>query len=294
MTDFDVALCQYALGTADSLDEFQRDAAALFDRAGDADLYVLPELGLSDLRLRGEETPVGETALTPDEVASYHDFLRTEARERDAVVVGGSYNVVVGAAGTAGDADTLDPVDWTPSDDRPLVNRAPVATPDGLDCYVKVHPTPGERESGKSCGTGAPVLVDHAGTTVGVVVCYDVEFPELVREAVDAGAEVLAVPSWTGTDAGAERVARCAAARAVENQCYVASVPLVGARGDAGGVGRSRIFAPTDDVCGARGTRLELPWNRRAAATGTVDVGALRESRESAAVRPYADYLEGN
>lgn len=190
-------------------------------------------------------------------MASYHDFLRTEARERDAVVVGGSYDAVVAdAAGTAGDADSLAPADWTPSDDRPLVNRAPVATPDGLDCYVKVHPTPGERESGTSCGTGAPVLVDHAGTTVGVVVCYDVEFPELVREAVDAGAEVLAVPSWTGTDAGAERVARCAAARAVENQCYVASVPLVGA--------------------------------------GTVDVGALRESRASAAVRPYADYLEGN
>lgn len=302
MNHFDVALCQYALGSAGSLDEFQREAATLFDRAGDADLYVLPELSLSDLRLRGEDTPVAETALSPDEVARYHDFLRNEARVRDAVIVGGSYNAVVGDEGTtgsadegtAGDADVLDSAGWTLDDDRPLVNRAPVATPDGLEIYVKIHPTPGERESGKSCGTGAPLLVEHAGTTVGVVVCYDVEFPELVREAVDAGAEVLAVPSWTAGDAGAERVARCAAARAVENQCYVASVPLVGSRGDAEGVGRSRVFAPTDDVCGPHGTRLELPWNRRAAATETVDLDALRESRESAAVRPYTDYREGN
>jgi predicted amidohydrolase len=295
MTDFDVALCQYALGEADSIAAFQRAATALFDRAGDADLYVLPELALSDLRVRGEATPVAETALTPDEVASYHDFLQTAARERDAVVVGGSYNVVVADdAGTAGDGDPEDPADWTQDDDRPLVNRAPVATPDGLDCYVKVQPTPNERSVGKSCGTGSPVLVDHAGVTVGVVVCYDVEFPELVREAVDAGAEVLAVPSWTAGDAGAERVARCAAARAIENQCYVASVPLVGSRGDKGGVGRSRVFAPCDDVCGPHGTRLELPWNQRAAATSTLDVDAVRESRESAEVRPYTDYQEGN
>lgn len=320
MSRFDVALCQYDLGTAESLSAFEDTAAELFDRAGEADLYVLPELCLSDLRLRGEDTSIAETALTPDEVASYHDFLATEAVARDAVVVGGSYNVVVdGEAGkrdrrernTASgsraanprdgdgtlidlDGDPVDPDRWTPVDDRPLVNRAPVATPDGLETYVKVHPTPGEREAGKACGTGAPVLVEHAGATVGVLVCYDVEFPELVREAVDAGTEVLAVPSWTASDAGAERVARCAAARAVENQCYVASVPLVGSRGDAGGVGRSRLFAPCDDVCGADGTRLQLPRNQRAAATGTVDLSALRRSREAAEVRPYTDYREGN
>lgn len=296
MTDFEVALCQYALGSADDIDAFQQEAAALFDRAGEADLYVLPELCLSDLRKRGEDTQAIDTALPPDEVAQYHDFLQTEARERDAVVVGGSYNVVADEAGRVGEGEAVDPADWAgpDADDRPLVNRAPIATPEGLDQYVKVHPTPGERAEGKTCGTGAPVLVEHAGTTVGVVVCYDVEFPELVREAVDAGAEVLAVPSWTAGNAGAERVARCAAARAIENQCYVASVPIVGERGDTGGVGRSRIFAPCDDVCGPHGTRLELPWNQRAAATATVDIGALRESREAAEVRPYTDYQEGN
>lgn len=289
MAHFDVALCQYELGTADSLEEFEGAAATLFERAGDADLYVLPELCLSDVRFRGERTPVGETALTPAETEAYHDFLATEAADREALIVGGSYNVVVNGGGEPVAADG-----WTPGEDRPLVNRAPIATPDGVVTYDKIHPTPSEREQGKSCGTGSPVVVEHAGATVGVLVCYDVEFPELVRQAVDAGTEVLAVPSWTSGDAGAQRVARCAAARAVENQCYVASVPVVGSRGDTTCTGRSRLFAPCDDVCGPDGTRLQLPKNQRSAATATADVAALRRSRESAAVRPYSDYREGN
>lgn len=112
MTDFEVALCQYALGSADDIDAFQQEAAALFDRAGEADLYVLPELCLSDLRKRGEDTQAIDTALPPDEVAQYHDFLQTEARERDAVVVGGSYNVVVAdEAGRVDEVEAVDPAD---------------------------------------------------------------------------------------------------------------------------------------------------------------------------------------
>lgn len=294
MTQLDVALCQYGLGEAASLEEFQGVAATLFERAGDADVYALPELCLSDIRLRGEDTPTGETALGPGEVDTYHDFLLTEAADRDAVIVGGSYNVVIeGEPDGAGDV-VLDGSDWTPESAHPMVNRAPIATPEGLTTYDKIHPTPNERDQGKSCGTGEPVVVDHRGVGVGVLVCYDVEFPELAREAAAAGAELLVVPSWTSGDAGAERVSRCASARAIENQYYVASIPLVGERGDTGGVGASTLFAPCDDVCGPHGTRLQLARNECMAATGTVDIEALRESRENAEVRPYSDYLAGN
>lgn len=273
MTALDVGLCQYALGTADTLDDLTAAVADLLDRAGPADLYILPELFLCDLRLEGEGTPATETALSEDERATCHGFVQREAEVRDAVVVGGSYHVV---------------------EDGQVFNRMPVATPEGFHRYDKCHPTPHEREGGTVGGTADPPLVEHAGTTVGVLNCYDVEFPSLPRRMVDAGAEVLAVPSWTATDAGAQRVARCSAARAVENQCYVASVPLVGNRGDAEATGRAGIYAPCDDVLGPHGTRLTLPRDEHTAAAGSVDVAALRESRESAAVRPYTDYLEGN
>lgn len=272
MTTLDVALCQYALGTADEMADLVAACRRLFDRAGPADVYVLPELHCNDLRLRGEETPTAETALGADEVETYRSFLRAEAAERDALVVGGSYNVAAG-------------------DD--YVNRMPVVTPDELLSYDKCHPTPGERDAGKVAGPEAPPVVEFRGVGVGVLNCYDIEFPETARDVVERGAELVANPSFTASDHGAERVRRCGAARAVENQCFVASVPAVGERGDVVCTGRAAVYAPTDDVLGPHGTRLQLPRDEPAAGTCEVDVAALRASRREAEVRPYTDHREG-
>jgi predicted amidohydrolase len=269
--EFAIALCQYALGSADSLPDLCTRAERLFDEAGDADLYVLPELLVCDVTVEREDASAAETALGPERQAAYHDFLRSVAAARDAAVVGGSYNVI---------------------EDDGIVNRLPLATPDDLCTYDKRHPTPEERDSGKRPGDAAPPVVEHRGVGVGVLNCYDVEFPETARDLAARGAEIVAVPSWTGDEAGFQRVRRCAMARAVENQCYVAQVPLVGARHGAEGTGRAAVFAPCDDVVGPHGTRLSLPRDVEASATCRVDVEALRRSRAEAAVRPYTDACE--
>jgi len=266
--EFDVALCQYEFdASVASVDDLLDRVGSLFDRAGEADLYVLPELFATDCLDDGGE-PVA--TLGPEGRDRFHEFLARAAAERDAVVVGGSYNVAESGA---------------------TYNRCPIATPDGgVETYDKTRLIPGEREDGKTAGGAAPPVVDHRGVGVGVAVCYDVEFPELVRDLADRGAEVVAVPSWTATDAGFRRVRRCAAARAVENQLYVAQVSVVGTTGgDETGTGRSAVFAPCDDVVGPHGTRLSLARDAHAAGVCGVDVGALRESRRAAEVRPYAD-----
>lgn len=275
MTAFDIALCQYGYGGARTVEAFAERAAALLDRAGPADLYVLPELALTEL----SETPSSEpesVVLSAAQEAEHREFVARAAEARDAIVVGGSA-VVTDEAGVQR-------------------NRAQVGLPDGSAlAYDKCNPVEGEREVGTVPGDAEPPIVEHAGTAVGIVICYDVEFPGVIRDVVDRGAEVVAVPSWTGTEAGYQRVSRCCAARAVENQCFVAQVPMVGTHrsGERDPTGRSAIFAPCDDVLGPHGTRLTLPQDEHAAATGSVDVGALRESRETAAVRPYADYRDG-
>jgi predicted amidohydrolase len=267
MSDFRVALCQYALGSADTLAGLRETVTGLFDAAGEADLYVLPELLATDVH--GEPADDGDARdHVLDRADEYHEFLREAASDRAAVVVGGSYNAVAG-------------------DD--VVNRVPVATPDGLVTYDKRHPTPGERAAGKRPGADAPPVVEHRGVAVGVLNCYDVEFPETARALADAGAEVVAVPSWTATEAGVERVARCAAARAVENQQYVLGVPLVGETAGSEGRGRATVFQPCDDVLGPHGTGLCLPRDVAAAGATTLDVSGLRASRDRASVRPYAD-----
>lgn len=281
---FDVALCQYEFGAADSFGALRRRVEALFDRAGDADLYVLPELFVNDCLESNDEgsaldssdgvsTPHsvdGVSTLDTDRRAGFHDLLSAVADDRNAVVVGGSYNVREGGE---------------------TYNRCPVAVPGaGVLTYDKSNLIPEEREAGKRAGEARPPVVEHRGVGVGVAVCYDVEFPELVRDLADRGAEVVAVPSWTATEAGYQRVSRCAAARAVENQCYVAQVSVVGEKssGDRA-TGRSAVFGPCDDVVGPHGTSLSLPRDVGAAATCSVDVDDLRKSRSEASVRPYAD-----
>lgn len=207
------------------------------------------------------------------ETDEFHEYLHEEAQVQDAVIVGGSHNVQDGQTDE-------------------IRNRCPIATPYGVETYDKRHPIPGERADGKAGGRDDPPVIEHHGVGIGVLICYDVEFPETVRALVDRGAEVLAVPSWTSTEAGYQRVRRCSAARAVENQCYVATVPLVSTVEDFEGTGRSSVFAPCDDIVGDSGTRLSLPRDEEAAATCTVDMNALRRSRKAASVRPYTDARE--
>ena len=63
---------------------------------------------------------------------------------------------------------------------------------------------------------------------IGVLLCYDSEFPELARHLVDQGAQTLFVPFCTDERQSYLRVRYCAQARAVENQCYVVMSGNVG------------------------------------------------------------------
>src|SRR5690606_37233546 len=92
----------------------------------------------------------------------------------------------------------------------------------------KLHPTPNERFWWNvQGGTGLSAIKTDCGP-IGVLICYDCEFPEAARHLVDQGAKILFVPFCTDTREGYNRVRYCAAARAVENQVYVAMAGNVG------------------------------------------------------------------
>jgi len=63
---------------------------------------------------------------------------------------------------------------------------------------------------------------------IGILICYDVEFPELSRILADEGMNILFVPFLTDTQNGYLRVRNCAQARAIENECCVAIAGSVG------------------------------------------------------------------
>ena len=86
--------------------------------------------------------------------------------------------------------------------------------------------------------------------SLGVITCYDAEFPLLGHQLAQAGCEILLAPSCTDTQAGFNRVAIGARARAMENQCYVMHSPTVGMADWSPAVdeniGRAGIYGPID------------------------------------------------
>lgn len=134
------------------------------------------------------------------------------------------------------------------TDTRP-VNRARLFTPTGaIGVQDKQIMTRFEREEWGVIGGGPLQVFDTAIGRIGILICYDSEFPLLGRALRDC--DIIAVPSVTETVAGYWRVRTGAAARALENQCFTAMSSVVGAAdwsealGDSFGMGG--VFCPMD------------------------------------------------
>lgn len=117
---------------------------------------------------------------------------------------------------------------------------------------------------------------DHAGIKCGMLICYDVEFPENVRRLAQAGVKLVVVPTalpdgWSGQFI-AEHVIR---ARAFENQVFVAYVNHCGEDNRFAYAGGSQIAAPD-------GSLLALaPTQGEALLIADINVDAYAESYEA-------------
>jgi predicted amidohydrolase len=113
-------------------------------------------------------------------------------------------------------------------------------------CFERDHFTPGEQ----------PVVqADLNGLRVGLMICYDVEFPENVRAHALAGTDLLVVP--TAQMHPFQFVAESVVpVRAFENQMYVAYVNRVGPEGEFEFVGLSTLAGP-DGIARTRAGRGE-------------------------------------
>lgn len=116
--------------------------------------------------------------------------------------------------------------------------------------YRKVHlyDSFGYRESDRLvAGEVGATVVEVAGWQVGLMTCYDVRFPEMARLLVDAGAEVLVLPSaWVAGERKVDHWRTLLRARAVENTVFVAAAAQPGPRY----TGHSMVVDPMGDVLG--------------------------------------------
>ncbi len=178
--------------------------------------------------------------------------------------------------------------------DGHLYNMSPLIYPDGsFDLQPKIHITPAERKYWGITGGSSLGVFQTNKAKVGILICYDAEFPEAARYLADQGAEVLVVPFCTDDRQAYLRVRYCSQARAIENQVYVVTSGIIGNLPSVPAMdihyGRAAVFSPSDFEFARDGIQAQADGNVEMLLVTDLDIGDLYRSRAGGSVTPRLD-----
>jgi predicted amidohydrolase len=182
--------------------------------------------------------------------------------------------------------------------DGRYVNRARLFAPNGkMGIQDKLIMTRFEREEWGVSGAGGPLRLFRTSLgKIGVNICYDSEFPLLAQALVEAGMELLLVPSCTETAHGYWRVRLGAQARALEGQCYALHSPTVGAADWSPAVdmnrGAAALYGPPDRGFPADGVVAIGEMDAAQWLFAEVDLAKVAELRAAGTVLNRRDWAE--
>lgn len=272
-----VCAAQYGMRPVSGWDEVgsQLQFFATTARSYHCHFLVLPELFTAQLfsALDPSLSTLQAIEALADQADEYVGRLRALAKEHDIYIVGGSHP--------------------TRYDDG-IRNTAHLFTPAGeVHTQDKLHVTPNERaEYGISPGDALRVF-ETPYARVAIPVCYDIEFPELCRLFVSAGAEILMTPFSTDERRAYLRVRYSAHARAVENAVYVVLSGNVGNLPQVDNFlinyGQAAICTPSDISFPAEGLAAVADSTTETVVIADLDLDALHLVRELGSVRPLRD-----
>ncbi len=275
-----VAAAQYPIGQPKTLAEWE-DKIALWVKTGaatGAELLVFPEYAAieqaaalgpdvySDLKITLKRV----AELAEDRVKFHAELAKTH-----------KVHILVGS-GPALKADGR------------YVNAAQMVTPAGrIGVQEKLVMTPFERDWGISAGGPVRVFKTAIGT-FGIAICYDSEFPLLVRAMAEAGACVVLVPSCTERVSGYHRVRTGSQARALENTIATVQSPTVGDAPWSPAVdfnaGSAGIYVPSEHGISDTGVLAEGHMNAAEWVSATIDLARLKRIRETGEMHNFEDW----
>lgn len=272
-----IGLVQWQMRPYKSIDDVFEQVEFFVDAVSDykSDFVLFPEY--FNAPLMAKYNNLGE-AQSIRKLAKYTD----EIRERF-VKLAISYNINI----ITGSMPYL-------SEDNRLLNVGFLCRRDGTyETYGKVHITPDEAKSWGLSGGKMVKTFDTDCAKIGVLICYDVEFPELSRLLAEEGMQILFVPFLTDTQNAYSRVKVCAQARAIENECFVAIAGSVGNLPRVHNMdiqyAQSAVFTPCDFAFPTDGRRAEATPNTEMILVSDVDLDLLSELHTYGSVRNLRD-----
>jgi predicted amidohydrolase len=175
-----------------------------------------------------------------------------------------------------------------------FVNAARLIAPSGkVGTQEKRIMTPFERDWGIAGGSGLKVFETALGR-VAVAICYDSEFPLIVRAQAEAGADIVLIPSCTEFVSGYHRVRTAALARALENTCVTVLSPTVGDAPWSPAVDRNAgaagVFVPADHSFCDTGVLAEGALNCPEWVYADVDLARLADVKATGEMRNASDW----
>ncbi|MFT5539905.1 MAG: putative amidohydrolase/ribosomal protein S18 acetylase RimI-like enzyme [Alphaproteobacteria bacterium] len=273
-----VRLCvvQYQMRTISRFEDFARQCEYFVDTASDyrCDFVLFPELITTQLLpLTRAKRPEMAARQLDRYTGNYLDLFTDLAIRYNINIIGGTH--------------------LTTENNR-VYNVAYLFRRDGtIGKQYKLHITPSEAKWwGVSPGNTLEVFDTDSGR-IAIMICYDVEFPELARLAVEKGAQILFVPYNTDMRSAHLRVRTCAQARCIENHCYVA---MSGATGNLPNVeaadihyAQSCILTPSDIPFARDGIADECTPNVEMVVIHDLDLELLGQSKVGGSVHNWLD-----
>ena len=275
-----IAAAQYPIGEPPSLQEWEDKICDWVETAAQtgAQLLVFPEYAAIEQAACFGKDVYGDLRATLEKVA---ELAGSRVALHAQLAADHGVHILVGSG----------PVKKS---DGHFVNAAQLVTPSGaVGEQEKIIMTPFERDWGIAGGGPLRVFETELGR-IGVLICYDSEFPLLGRALAEAGAEVVLVPSCTERISGFHRVRTGSMARALENTIVTVQSPTVGDALWSPAVDRNEgaagIYVPSEHGVSDTGVLAEGTLNMAQWVTGTVDLARLQRVRETGEMRNYADW----
>jgi len=275
-----VSAIQYQMRSIKNFEDFYQQCEYFVDASSDykSDFVVFPEmLTMQLLSFIPNKNPAAAIRELSNFTQQYIDMFTSLAVKYNINIVGGSHFCI--------ENDTLYNVSF-------LFKR------DGTySKQYKIHITPYETKWWGVKGGNRVEVFDTDKGKIAILICYDIEFPELARIAVSKGAKILFVPFNTDDRRAYLRVRYCAQARAVENQVYTVITGCVGNLPEVGNLdihfSQSAILTPSDVEFSREAIASEAVPNTETLIYQDLDLNLLERNRELGNAQTWNDRKKG-